>query len=55
MMYAGEANAFAIRVIWDILQHFKSLLLQNSLHLKSKQIQGGCLITSVYEDGAPTS
>ena len=51
MMYAGEANAFALRVIWDILQHFKSLLLQ----LKSKSIQGGCLITSVYEDGALTS
>ena len=46
---------FAIRVIWDILQHFKSLLLQNSLHLKSKQIKGGCLITSVYGDGALTS
>ena len=51
----GEANILAISVIWDILQHFKSLLLQNSLHLKSKQIQGGCLITSVYEDGAADS
>ena len=51
----GEANILAISVISDILQHFKSLLLQNILQLKSKQIQGGCLITSVYEDGAPTS
>ena len=44
---AGEANLFAILVIWDILKHFKSLLFQNSLHLKGKHVQGGCLKTSV--------
>ena len=50
---AGEANLFVILVIWDILQQSKSLLFQNSQHLKSKHVQDGCLITSVYGDGAP--
>ena len=50
------ARVRSIYLLQQYKGYLKTLLITVvPKHLKSKHVQGGCLITSVYEDGAADS